>query len=90
MEGNQRQIFLTLTGLQIPVFVTNPRTLEAINISLLQLGELQDTPARRQCCRLASRRTRSCAQPPPEADAYVALVSVQPPMAVGEHFLMSC
>ena len=54
MEGNQRQDFTTLTGLQIPVFVTNPRTLEGINLSLRQLGG--------KACRLAfpAHCTASC------------------------------
>ncbi len=40
MEGNARQDFDRLTTLDIPVFVTNPRTLEGIHRSILQLGQL--------------------------------------------------
>lgn len=40
MEGNVRQDFDRLTTLNIPVFVTNPRTLEGIHRSIAHLGRL--------------------------------------------------
>lgn len=40
MEGNVRQDFDRLTTLNIPVFVTNPRTLEGIHRSIIHLGHL--------------------------------------------------
>lgn len=40
MEGNVREDFRRLTSLGSPVFVTNPRSIEGIYRSILQLGEL--------------------------------------------------
>jgi len=40
VEGNVREDVLTLERIGIPVFVTNPRTLEGIRRSLTQLGTL--------------------------------------------------
>jgi len=40
VEGNTREDVAALERLDIPVFVTNPRTLEGIRRSLLQLGSL--------------------------------------------------
>jgi len=40
MEGNMRDDFDKLTGLGVPVFVTNPRTLSGIHKSLTDLGRL--------------------------------------------------
>ncbi len=40
MEGNVREDFRKLTSFGIPVFVTNPRTLQGINNSIEQLGML--------------------------------------------------
>jgi len=40
MEGNVRDDFRRLTSLGIPVFVTNPRTLEDIYRSIVQIGQL--------------------------------------------------
>ncbi len=45
MEGNVRQDFDRLVDLHIPVFVTNPRTLDGIYRSLHQLGVLTDHEA---------------------------------------------
>jgi iron complex transport system substrate-binding protein len=85
MEGNQRQDFLTLTALGVPVFVTNPRTLQGINQSLQQLGTLTgrtreaavlvDSLSRRTAAlRVAGSQHRTRA---------LFFVSVQPLMAVG-------
>jgi iron complex transport system substrate-binding protein len=85
MEGNQRQDFAALTGLHIPVFVTNPRTLDGINRSLLQLGKL--TGHSRQAEALVdslARRTRSLTSARPAGRTRtLLLVSVQPLMAAG-------
>ena len=40
MEGNVREDFVKLTSFGIPVFVTNPRTLQGIRHSIEQLGQL--------------------------------------------------
>jgi len=86
MEGNQRQDLLTLTGLQIQVFVTNPRTLEAINLSLLQLGAL--TGHAREAAVLADSLSRRITQLRTTAAGKrtrtLFFVSVQPLMAVGK------
>jgi iron complex transport system substrate-binding protein len=85
MEGNQRQDFTALTGLHVPVFVTNPRTLETINRSLLHLGiltghsreatALVDSLAQR-AAHLGSLRTE-------HRTRTLFFVSLQPLMAVG-------
>lgn len=40
MEGNARSDFEKITSFGIPVFVSNPRTLDGISTSILQLGKL--------------------------------------------------
>jgi iron complex transport system substrate-binding protein len=45
MEGNVRQDFERLTGLGIPVFVTNPRTLGGIFKSIADIGRLTGRPS---------------------------------------------
>jgi iron complex transport system substrate-binding protein len=85
MEGNQRQDFTTLTGLKIPVFVTNPRTLEGINQSLRQLGTL--TGRTREAAKLVDTLSRRTAQLLAAGNnrrtPTILFVSVQPLMAVG-------
>jgi iron complex transport system substrate-binding protein len=85
MEGNQRQDFTTLTALQIPVFVTNPRTLEGINLSLRQLGTL--TGRTGEAAKLVDSLSRRTAQLRADGDKRrtrtIFFVSVQPLMAVG-------
>lgn len=85
MEGNQRQDFTTLTGLQIPVFVTNPRTLEGINLSLRQLGTL--TGRTREAAKLVDSLSRRTAQLRADGGTRrtrtIFFVSMQPLMAVG-------
>ncbi len=91
MEGNQRQDFLTLTGLQIPVFVTNPRTLEAINLSLRDLGAL--TGHTREAAALTDSLSRRTAQlrmiAAGERTRTLFFVSVQPLMAVGDRTFLN-
>jgi len=43
MEGNIREDFSTLEALEIPLFVTNPRTLAGIRKSILDLGVISGT-----------------------------------------------
>jgi len=85
MEGNQRQDFITLTGLKVPVFVTNPRTLEGINRSLGQLGTL--TGHTGEAAKLVDSLSRRTAQLRAAGDKRrtrtILFVSVQPLMAVG-------
>jgi iron complex transport system substrate-binding protein len=85
MEGNQRQDFTTLTGLKVPVFVTNPRTLEGINQSLRQLGTL--TGRTREAAKLVDTLSRRTAQLLAAGNnrrtPTILFVSVQPLMAVG-------
>jgi iron complex transport system substrate-binding protein len=85
MEGNQRQDFAILTGLRVPAFVTNPRNLEGINTSLLQLGAL--TGHMREAATLVSalteRTTKLKANIGPARTRTLLFVSVQPLVAVG-------
>jgi iron complex transport system substrate-binding protein len=85
MEGNQRQDFVALTGLRIPVFTCNPRSLDGINRSLRQLGSL--TGHLREAMRLADSLARRTAQVRVTGTARriptLLLVAVQPLMAVG-------
>jgi|WetSurMetagenome_2_1015567.scaffolds.fasta_scaffold11707_3 iron complex transport system substrate-binding protein len=85
MEGNQRQDFVALTGLRIPVFACNPRSLEGINRTLRQFGSL--TGHLREAMRLADSLTKRAAQlRVPGTIRHIPtllLVSVQPLMAVG-------
>jgi len=85
MEGNQRQDFITLTSLNVPVFVTNPRTLEGINRSLEQLGVL--TGHTGEAAMLVDSLSWRTAQLRAAADTRrtrtLLFVSVQPLMAVG-------
>jgi iron complex transport system substrate-binding protein len=91
MEGNQRQDFTTLTALRVPVFVTNPRTLEGINRSLRQLGAL--TGRTREAGRLADSLSRRIAQLRVDGSKRrtrtLLFVSVQPLMAVGANTFLN-
>jgi iron complex transport system substrate-binding protein len=85
MEGNQRQDFTILTALRVPAFVTNPRNLDDINRSLLQLGIL--TGHRREAVALIDSLARRAAllktQIGPVRTRTLLFVSVQPLVAVG-------
>lgn len=85
MEGNQRQDFVALTGLKIPVFACNPRSLDGINRSLRQLGSL--TGHLREAMRLADSLNRRAAQLRVAGSTRhvptLLLVSMQPLMAAG-------
>ncbi len=85
MEGNQRQDFTILTALHVPAFVTNPRNLDDINRSLLQLGIL--TGHRREAMALTDSLARRAAllkaHIGPVRTRTLLFVSVQPLVAVG-------
>jgi iron complex transport system substrate-binding protein len=85
MEGNLRQDFLTLTDLNIPVFVCNPRTLDGINRSLRQLGSLTGRlrDARHLTDSLAARAAALHIKGDTRHIPMLLLVSLQPLMAVG-------
>jgi len=85
MEGNLRQDFTALTGIGVPVFVSNPRTIRAINESLRQLGVL--TGHQREAVFLADSLSRRAARirsaVKDHSTRTLLLVSLQPLMAVG-------
>jgi iron complex transport system substrate-binding protein len=85
MEGNLRQDFNALTATGVPVFVSNPRTIRAINESLRQLGVL--TGHQREAVSLADSLSKRAAVIYSAVNNHstraLLLVSVQPLMAVG-------
>jgi iron complex transport system substrate-binding protein len=86
MEGNIREDFRRLTSLGIPVFVSNPRTMEGIYSSLRSLGTLTGKGARAQelASALEAReeavRNASRGQSPVRV---LLFVSLQPLMCAG-------
>ncbi len=86
MEGNLKEDMLRLTGLQIPVFVTNPRTLQGIRTSIVQLGRLlgRETAAADVVRRMQAREdSLRAAVPPAKVDVLLA-VSIRPLMVAGK------
>jgi iron complex transport system substrate-binding protein len=85
MEGNLRQDFTALTATGVPVFVSNPRTIRAINESLRQLGVLtgHQTDAMSLADSLSKSATRLLSAVKDRRTRTLLLVSVQPLMAVG-------
>jgi iron complex transport system substrate-binding protein len=86
MEGNLKEDMLRLTGLQIPVFVTNPRTLQGIRTSIAQLGRLlgRETAAADVVQRMRGREdSLRAAVPAAKVDVLLA-VSIRPLMVAGK------
>lgn len=92
MEGNTRQDFEKLVELGMPVFVSNPRSLEGIFHSIEQLGVLTgraDT-ARRLVERLRMRAAQIAARAARLSKPSVLLfVSLQPMIVVGRGTFMA-
>lgn len=91
MEGNMRADFLALTGLGIPVFVSNPRTIAGIIHSLKQLGILTGRDAGADSViRNISVRTEAIKA---KADGFrkraLFLVSTQPLIVVGKNTFLN-
>lgn len=88
MEGNIREDFRRLVSFGIPVFVSNPRTLEGIYSSLHTLGTLtgREDSARSLVAQLKSRERaiRSAAEAKPSVRVLL-LVSLQPLMCAGRN-----
>jgi iron complex transport system substrate-binding protein len=91
MEGNTRTDFGTLTSLGIPVYVSNPRTLEGIYRSLLDLGALTGRPrnARLVVDSLRQREAflRKAAVPHPVPALFC--ISLQPLIVAGRNTLLN-
>ena len=90
MEGNVRDDFDKLTGLGVPVFVTNPRTLAGIHKSIDDLGRLtgkQDTAARLVRTMLA--REDSITSLVTSKKKVMLVVSLQPLIVVGNKTFLS-
>ncbi len=85
MEGNTRQAFDRLTELGIPVFVSNPRTLEGILHSLEVLGRVtgKDTDASRFVQRLRSRQDSVAAYVAGRRVRALMVISLEPLIAAG-------
>lgn len=85
MEGNTREDFRTLTGAGIPVFVTNPRTLEGIHASLHQLGVLSghERTADSLTMSMKERERAAIGSAAGRSVRVLMLVSLQPLIAVG-------
>jgi len=88
MEGNVRDDFRRLTSFGMPVFVSNPRTLEGIYRSLRALGRLTGTePSAQQIVAQLTLRedaVRSAAGRTPPVRALL-VVSLQPLMCAGSN-----
>jgi iron complex transport system substrate-binding protein len=86
MEGNLKEDMLRLTGLQIPVFVTNPRTLQGIRTSIAQLGRLlgRDTSAAEVVRRMQVREDSLRAVVSPSKVDVLLAVSIRPLMVAGK------
>lgn len=91
MEGNTPDDFRRLTSLGIPLYVSNPRTLEDMYRSLDRLGVLtgREGQARRLVDSLqrTERELRGTARPRPLTA--LVLVSLQPLMAAGGNTLLN-
>jgi len=85
MEGNLREDFLRLTDLDVPVVVTNPRTLDDIANSLHLLGRLtaRADGADSLVLRLAARRQHLLGRVASRTQRVLMFVSLQPLIAVG-------
>jgi len=92
MEGNVREDFVKLTGLGVPVFVSNPRTLRGIYKSINDLGLLtgRTAEARRLEQSMQSRETAITASTEMRIQRKVMLVvSLQPLIVVGSGTFLS-
>ena len=85
MEGNLKEDAARLTALQIPVFVTNPRTLAGIRTSIEQLGLLTGRAAEAAALAGALKRQEDSlrASVPRDRVSALLLVSIRPLMVVG-------
>lgn len=91
MEGNTPDDFRRLTSLGIPLYVSNPRTLEDIYRSLDRLGVLTGRGEQAghlvDSLRRRERELRAMARPRPLSA--LVLVSLQPLMAAGGNTLLN-
>jgi iron complex transport system substrate-binding protein len=87
MEGNTKQGYDNLVRFKIPVFVSNPRTLEGIYQSIEQLGALTGrTESARQLSSMLKLRSDSLAATTKKVKTKSVLffVSLQPAIVVGK------
>jgi iron complex transport system substrate-binding protein len=92
MEGNVRDDFRKLTGLGVPVFVTNPRTLHQIYGSITTLGTLtgREQEAARVVGEMQNRERHVVLPMRPQAEpAVLLIVSLQPLMVAGNGTFLS-
>jgi iron complex transport system substrate-binding protein len=91
MEGNIRENFDKVVTLGVPVFVTNPRTLEGIHRSIGQLGRLTGNTERaaRLVKLLAHHEDSLRRRAPMRRTRTLFFVSVQPLIAVGRNTFLN-
>lgn len=90
MEGNLREDYQRLLSLGIPVFVSNPRTLEGIYRSLGQLALLSgcDAGGKRLVDSLRAKESALRSRIPRTRSSVLLLVSIHPLMAAGANTLL--
>lgn len=90
MEGNARDDFNKLQTLNIPLFVTNPRTLTGIHNSIRALGLLTDHDSIAALIVEKMRATEdSVSALPVQKKSVLVVVSLQPLIVVGEKTFLS-
>ncbi len=91
MEGNTPDDFRRLASLGVPLYVSNPRTLEDMYRSLDRLGVLtgREGQARRLVDSLQRRERELRAMARPGPLSALVLVSLQPLMAAGSNTLLN-
>jgi iron complex transport system substrate-binding protein len=91
MEGNVRDDFAALQRFGIPVFVSNPRTLEGIHRSLYQLGMLtgRTVAADSLIKRMRAREDSVHAPAAAQRQRTLFIVSLQPLMVVGRNTFLN-
>jgi len=91
MEGNMRADFLALTGRGIPVYASNPRTMEGIMRSLGQLGALTGRSAEADSTirGMKARTERVRARTAGIRKGTLLLVSLQPLVVVGRNTFLN-
>lgn len=91
MEGNTRTDFAMLTSLGIPVYVSNPRTLEGIYRSLMDLGALTGRPlnARLLVDSLRQQEALMRKAAGPSSVSALFCISLQPLIVAGKNTLLN-
>jgi iron complex transport system substrate-binding protein len=89
VEGNLRDSFQSLTDLNIPVFVSNPRTLEGIYKSILDIGSLTGKGSNGEELVKKMRERIAFSLPRSEQPTVLLVISVQPLIVLGSGTYLS-